>query len=59
VSQLIADCDQTKKITSAALVAGMELFETGDKRLLCWAESQDFCGTLKIVSPRQAWTALM
>ena len=62
-AQLIADCaepqdDNDRRLVAAASAAGMELFVTGDKRVLSWAESQDICGTLKIVSPRQAWTAL-
>jgi len=62
-AQLIADCDEPqddndRRLVAAASAAGMELFVTGDKRVLSWAESQDICGTLKIVSPRQAWTAL-
>ena len=62
-AQLIADCDEPqddndRRLVAAAVVAGMELFVTGDKRVLGWADKQDICDTLKIVSPRQAWTAL-
>ena len=62
-AQLIADCDEPqddndRRLVAASIAAGMSLFVTGDKRVLSWADSQDICGTLKIVSPRQAWTAL-
>ncbi len=62
-AQLIGDCaepqdDNDRRLVAAAVAAGMELFVTGDKRVLSWADKKEICGTLKIVSPRQAWTAL-
>ena len=62
-AQLIADCDEPqddndRRLVAAAVVAGMELFVTGDKRVLGWALEEGMSGNLKIVSPRQAWTVL-
>ena len=44
----------TTTMPAAAVAAGAELFVTGDKRVLEWAAS----GTMRIVSPRQAWIIL-
>ena len=58
-AQCIADVpdpvdDNDARLVAAAVVAGAELFVTGDKRVLEWAAS----GTMRIVSPRQAWIIL-
>jgi putative PIN family toxin of toxin-antitoxin system len=63
-AQLIADCDEPpddndRRLVAAAVASEMDFFVTGDKRVLSWAGKQDVCGNLKIVSPRQAWTALL
>ena len=62
-AQLIDDVgepkdDNDRRLVAACVAAGMTLFVTGDKRVLSWAETPEICGSLKIVSPRQAWTAL-
>ena len=62
-SQLIADCDEPgddndRRLVAAAIAAGMDLFVTGDKRVLGWAADAGISGSLKIVSPRGAWTVL-
>ena len=61
-AQLIADCaepvnDNDRRLVTAAQNAGMNLFVTGDKRVLSWANEGNF-SSLKIVSPREAWTVL-
>jgi putative PIN family toxin of toxin-antitoxin system len=58
-AQCIADVpdpvdDNDARLVAAAVAAGAELFVTGDKRVLEWAAS----GTMRIVSPRQAWIIL-
>lgn len=62
-AQLIVDClepqdDNDRRLVAAAIAAGMDLFVTGDKRVLGWAADKSMFGNLKIVSPRQAWTVL-
>lgn len=62
-AQLIADCDQPpndndRRLVAAAIAASMDLFVTGDKRVLGWAADAEAAGNLKIVSPRTAWTML-
>ncbi len=62
-AQLIADCDEPRddndrRLVAAAKVANMDMFVTGDKRVLSWAVDEAMSGNLKIVSPREAWTAL-
>ena len=61
-AQLIADCaepqdDNDRRLVAAAQNAAMNLFVTGDKRVLGWAAA-GISGSLKIVSPREAWTVL-
>lgn len=61
-AQLITDCaepqdDNDRRLVTAAQNAGMNLFVTGDKRVLSWAAAT-ISGSLKIISPREAWTAL-
>ncbi len=61
-AQLIADCaepsdDNDRRLVTAAQNAGMNLFVTGDKRVLVWAAASPTNG-LRIVSPREAWTVL-
>ena len=63
-AQLIADCDEPpddndRRLVAAAIAADMDLFVTGDKRVLGWALEEGTSGNLKIVSPRQAWTVLL
>ena len=62
-AQLIDDVgepkdDNDRRLVAACVAAGMTLFVTGDKRVLSWAETPEICGSLKIVSPRQAWMDL-
>ena len=62
-AQLIADSDEPqddndRRLVAAAIAAGMDLFVTGDKRVLGWAADKRISGNLKIVSPREAWTVL-
>ncbi len=62
-AQLIADCheprdDNDRRLVAAAIAAGMDLFVTGDKRVLGWAADKTIAGDMKIVSPREAWTVL-
>ena len=62
-AQLIDDCDEPehdndRRLVAACIAVGMTLFVTGDKRVLSWADTPEIRGALKIVSPRQAWTAL-
>jgi len=57
--ELIADVpdpadDNDARLVAAALAAGADLFVTGDKRVLGWQQS----GTLRIVTPRDAWIIL-
>ena len=62
-AQLIDDVDEPKddndrRLVAACVAAGLTLFVTGDKRELSWADTPEICGSLKIVSPRQAWMDL-
>lgn len=62
-AQLIADSDEPgddndRRLVATAIAAGMDLFVTGDKRVLGWALEKAISGNLKIVSPREAWTML-
>ena len=62
-AQLILDSDEPRddndlRLVTAAIAAGMDLFVTGDKRVLGWAADVSVAGNLKIVSPREAWTVL-
>ena len=62
-AQLIVDCaephdDNDRRLVAAAIAADMDLFVTGDKRVLGWALEEGLSGNLEIVSPRQAWTVL-
>ena len=62
-AQLIDDVgepkdDNDRRLVAACVAAGITFFVTGDKRVLSWADTPEICGALKIVSPRQAWTAL-
>ena len=56
-AQLIVDCaepqdDNDRRLVAAAIAAGMDVFVTGDKRVLGWALEEGTSGNLKIVSPR-------
>ncbi|MGB4117084.1 MAG: putative toxin-antitoxin system toxin component, PIN family [Polaromonas sp.] len=62
-AQLIADYDEPRddndrRLVAAAKAANMEMFVTGDKRVLGWAADKTIAGNLTIVSSREAWTAL-
>jgi len=46
--------DNDARLVAAAVAAKADLFVTGDKRVLDWKQS----GTLRIVSPREAWIIL-
>lgn len=46
--------DNDACLVAAAVRAGADLFVTGDKRVLGWKPA----GTLRIVSPREAWIML-
>lgn len=46
--------DNDARLVAAASAAGADLFVTGDKRVLEWKPS----GTMRIVSPRDAWIIL-
>ena len=59
-AQLIDDVEQPTndhdaRLVAAASAAGMEMFVTGDKRVLQWESAQAPVATMHIVSPRQAW----
>jgi len=63
VAQLIDDVpdpadDNDQRLVNAAARAGMDLFVTGDKRVLGWQAVQRPYGVMKIMSPRSAWLAL-
>ena len=62
---LIADLpepadDNDQRLVNAAAAAGVDVFVTGDKRVLGWAALPwtDAVGTMTIASPRQAWALL-
>ena len=62
-AQLIDDApepanDADARLVAAATAAGLQLFITGDKRVLEWQETQGASGEMRIVSPRQAWDVL-
>ncbi len=46
--------DNDARLVAAAVAASADLFVTGDKRVLGWKQS----GTLRIVTPREAWIIL-
>ncbi len=63
VAQLILDVkepvnDNDQRLVNAASDAGVNLFVTGDKRVLGWKQVQGLAGVLRIVSPREAWGIL-
>ena len=56
----IGDCaepadDADARLVAAASTAGVELFVTGDQRVLGWAGR----GAMRIVAPRAAWALLV
>ena len=62
-AQLIDDApepanDADARLVAAATAAGLQLFITGDKRVLGWQGTQEASGAMRIVSPRQAWDVL-
>lgn len=50
--------DNDARLVHAAGNAGIELFVTGDKRVLGWQSAQTGSGGMRIVSPRDAWQLL-
>lgn len=50
--------DDDQRLVNAAACAGMDLFVTGDKRVLGWQQVKRSEGVMKIMSPRAAWLAL-
>ena len=61
---MIVDCaepvdDNDRCLVAAVIAADMDMFVTGDKKVLGWALEEDTSGNLKIVPPRQAWTVLL
>ncbi len=46
--------DPDKRLVASATEANADLFVTGDKRILSWKRS----GSMRIVSPREAWDLL-
>jgi predicted nucleic acid-binding protein len=64
VARLIADVDEPvgdndKRLVAAAAAAGAYLFVTGDKRVLSWREVPSAGGTMRMVTPRDAWPLVM
>lgn len=62
-AQLIDDApepanDADARLVAAATAAGVQLFITGDKRVLGWQGTQEASGAMHILSPRQAWDVL-
>ncbi|MDP2368767.1 putative toxin-antitoxin system toxin component, PIN family [Rhodoferax sp.] len=62
-AELIADHveppqDNDRRLVNAAAAAGVDLFVTGDKRVLGWQTVAREQGRMRIVSPRDAWAAL-
>jgi len=51
--------DNDQRLVTAAAGAGMDFFVTGDKRVLGWQAVKRAEGVMKIVSPREAWVALL
>ena len=62
-AQLIDDApepanDNDARLVAAATAASMQLFVTGDKRVLGWPGMQGPKDVMRILSPRQAWDVL-
>jgi len=51
--------DNDQRLVNAAARAGMDFFVTGDKRVLGWQAVKRVEGMMKIVTPREAWLALL
>lgn len=51
--------DNDQRLVNAAASAGMDFFVTGDKRVLGWQAVKRVEGMMKIVTPREAWVALL
>ena len=47
--------DNDRRLVAAAATSGIDLFVTGDKRVLSWNELQLTTSAMRIVSPREAW----
>ena len=50
--------DNDRRLVNAAAAAGVDLFVTGDKRVLGWQTVAHEQGLMRIVSPREAWGVL-
>jgi predicted nucleic acid-binding protein len=64
VAVLIVDAtdppdDNDQRLVNAAAEGGVDFFVTGDKRVLGWQTVKRAQGMMKIVSPREAWVALL
>ena len=62
-AELIADHpepsdDNDRRLVNAAAAAGVDLFVTGDKRVLGWQGVAREQASMRIVSPRDAWGIL-
>ena len=51
--------DNDRRLVAAAASAGATMFVTGDKRVLGWKQMEGASGSLRMVSPREAWGLLM
>jgi len=51
--------DNDRCLVNAAALAGMDFFVTGDKRVLGWQAVRRTQGLMRILTPREAWLALM
>jgi len=50
--------DNDARLVDAATAANIQLFVTGDKRVLGWQSRQGAVDVMRIASPRQAWDLL-
>lgn len=50
--------DNDARLVAAAVAADMDLFVTGDKRVLRWKHPKGIRTVMRIEPPRQAWQAL-
>lgn len=60
VAELVADVeeppnDNDRRLVTAALIAGSDVFVTGDKRVLGWKQMERDSASIHIVSVREAW----
>ena len=50
--------DNDRRLVKAAAAMDIDLFVTGDKRMLGWGSAKRVTGVMQIVSPREAWGIL-